>query len=661
MLEYMQFLLVVTFAGFANSHYSCLTWEFKGNNLSLICRIQQEVQSVSFIDSNGILQAKCTFKNSSNCASIHMNGSIIVNSDKNEVIFIIKEYKSKRYINEEWTCSQGNHILKAVVSTSKGIIDDTDLILSGTVSSNLQSMNLTCFSCREPHGNIVEFLKNDRSEDVVRYNSVTKKCTHINGECRPETCSCTPSGNEFTRNFPIVDINKYTTFSCSMKFVDLDKSSRFLKYSTIVLKEKVIIVNGSQTIITKPADNRHELNDEKRNVSDARNNMTVTSTDTVKAGDVLKWFGISVAFAMPFVVAVVVIFCCRLFKKGIDEKETASPLITKPELPEFTETILETWIERDTNYYETNSFEKVKDAFKNKFCVSIIGAAGEGKTLLAKHAALQYGKQGYTILPIGDPEELIKSIKFDERQFIFLDDPLGKHYLDEQSLQSWIQQSKKLRFSLMNSQIKIVVTMRNSIFRYYQTRINDTIFSSNVIDLSSESNVIDLSSESNRLSIEEKQGILEENIKYLTGNIDSNIKQLIVNESYYPGFPLMCYKLCADSSLPKNINLDPYRMVVEHISEFSSSEPFRYHYCCLVLAFMHNCDFDINDFTLCKNANFVGNDVTGKEKIENIIKSCHISSRDDNCFSNLKNGFEALSGSFFENTNLQFTQFYMKV
>lgn len=303
-------------------------------------------------------------------------------------------------------------------------------------------------------------------------------------------------------------------------------------------------------------------------------------------------------------------------------------------------TMLETWDEWDDHYYETIVFQKVKDALETNFCVTIIGAAGEGKTVTARHAAFQYQRreEPYTILPIDDPEELTKAIKLDKSQFVILEDPLGKQHLDESSLQIWIQQSKKLRYSLMDSPIKIVVTMRKSIFRYYQTRIKDTIFHANVIDLSSESN---------RLSIEEKQGILEQNIKHLKGHIDSDDKKLILNETYYPGFPLMCYKLSADSQLTKITNLDPFPMILEHINEFSNSEPFRYHYCCLVLAFMHNCVFDINDFTLCQNADFAGDDETAKEKIENIIKSCNISSKDENCFSNLKNSFEALSGSFF--------------
>lgn len=106
--------------GVANSQHSCLTWELNGNNLSLICRIQTQNQTVSFIDSNGKLQAKCSFNNTSKCESFHINGSITANVHQYKVVFIIKQHKDTRFINEAWTCSQGNDILTTVVSTSRG-------------------------------------------------------------------------------------------------------------------------------------------------------------------------------------------------------------------------------------------------------------------------------------------------------------------------------------------------------------------------------------------------------------------------------------------------------------------------------------------------------------------------------------------------------------
>ncbi|VDI54733.1 Hypothetical predicted protein, partial [Mytilus galloprovincialis] len=127
---------------------------------------------------------------------------------------MIKEYKDTKYINEEWTCSQSGTLWKTVVSTSGGTSEDTNIRLSGILSLSLHSVTLRCFSCREPYGNNADFMKDDKSEDSVYYNSITNKCTHIMGECQPETCSCSQSGNEFMRNFSVAE--KYTKFTCGM-------------------------------------------------------------------------------------------------------------------------------------------------------------------------------------------------------------------------------------------------------------------------------------------------------------------------------------------------------------------------------------------------------------------------------------------------------------
>lgn len=115
----------------------------------------------------------------------------------------------------------------------KGILSDTDLTLSLLHSSRLQSVTLICVSCRAPYGHHAEFLKDDKSVDSITYNIVTGKCTHMNGKCLPDKCSCIHSGNEFTRIFHFIATNKTTNFSCRMKFVDNDKSSIFSMISRV--------------------------------------------------------------------------------------------------------------------------------------------------------------------------------------------------------------------------------------------------------------------------------------------------------------------------------------------------------------------------------------------------------------------------------------------
>lgn len=106
--------------GVVNSLYSCLTWELNGEDLSLICRTQNQIDPVSFIDSKGNLKAKCSLNNPSKCETFQTNANTTANTYKNEVVFLIYDYERKRFINDEWTCSQGNRTMKTVVSPFRG-------------------------------------------------------------------------------------------------------------------------------------------------------------------------------------------------------------------------------------------------------------------------------------------------------------------------------------------------------------------------------------------------------------------------------------------------------------------------------------------------------------------------------------------------------------
>lgn len=113
---------IILFIGVVNSTFSCLTWELKEKSLSLICRIQNQFGPVSFIDSKGNIKATCTLNNPSKCETFQINGKAIANTYKNEVVFMINDYERKQFLNDEWTCSQGNRSMKTEVSTSRGKI-----------------------------------------------------------------------------------------------------------------------------------------------------------------------------------------------------------------------------------------------------------------------------------------------------------------------------------------------------------------------------------------------------------------------------------------------------------------------------------------------------------------------------------------------------------
>ncbi|CAG2244449.1 unnamed protein product [Mytilus edulis] len=240
------FIALLLIAGIISGKTPCKTWELHRNNISLICRIKNKVEPVTFIHSKWNLKDKCTLNNTRKCEIFQINEDTISYTYENEVVLVINDYERKCVINDEWTCSEGNSTLKSVVSTSKGILSDTILKLSLLNSPTLQRVTLICYSSRTPHGYHVEFLKNGKSVDSITFNMVSRKCTHIGGECLPDKCSCSPFGNNFTRIFPYIAGNNTTTFSCSMKFVDNDTSSKLLKIATVLFDNQGMNFNHTK-------------------------------------------------------------------------------------------------------------------------------------------------------------------------------------------------------------------------------------------------------------------------------------------------------------------------------------------------------------------------------------------------------------------------------
>ncbi|XP_052074655.1 uncharacterized protein LOC127712327 [Mytilus californianus] len=323
-------------------------------------------------------------------------------------------------------------------------------------------------------------------------------------------------------------------------------------------------------------------------------------------------------------------------------RQTSQGSVKESTQKKFMKTSLEVWEKMDGFYFETSMFPLVMDALETSNCVTLIGASGEGKTVSAIHAALQYRQKSpsFEVLEIFNPNELIKSIDVDKQQFFLVNDPLGKQCLNESSLGDWVQMSKRLKDVLAGGHIKIVSTIRKPLFKKNEIRIKETIFREYIIDFSSEMN---------RLSIKDKNGILAKSIKHTGKHLDCKIKNKMTTDTYHPGFPLFCHLICSNPHRYRHDTVDPCSVLIEELKEFLTVESF--HYCCIVLAFMHDNVFDINDLTACEDIEFSGSDITDTKKILSIIKSCQIKTDDKDCFEKLKSGFEALSGAYFINNN----------
>lgn len=93
-------------------------------------------------------------------------------------------------------------------------------------------VKIKCFSCREPDGNNVEFLENNRSVDSLTFRHDTKTCMHQRGECHPIDCSC--SRTEFILTFHYDTQKKGSNYSCDMLFTDSFSHEKYSKVATVV-------------------------------------------------------------------------------------------------------------------------------------------------------------------------------------------------------------------------------------------------------------------------------------------------------------------------------------------------------------------------------------------------------------------------------------------
>ncbi|XP_052066126.1 uncharacterized protein LOC127705814 [Mytilus californianus] len=228
----------------------------------------------------------------------------------------IQEIQQK-YVNGIWTCMNGKHKFQTEVSTLKGIASATDIFIRGEVLASTNKIQITCYSCRQPYRNTVEFLVDDESVDSITFNRETDTCVNGIGVIHPDKFTCDLSGTIFVHIFERHNKSPGTHFSCDMRFFDTALSSRFMKKATLYFDGKRFYNNGSILEITKHAD--PPFIDE--NQSDDINNSL--STTTPRAHD----FGISVnsggrmylwilVIVLALIVLGIVPFCCCVYRKS---------------------------------------------------------------------------------------------------------------------------------------------------------------------------------------------------------------------------------------------------------------------------------------------------------------------------------------------------------
>ena len=125
----------------------------------------------------------------------------------------------------------------------------------------------------------------------------------------------------------------------------------------------------------------------------------------------------------------------------------------------FTEEI-ESW--KKDKFFETSAVATILKEVRNKSFVVIRGPSGIGKSTIVRLVALQLqNSDGYHILPVMCPEDIVKYLDPNIKQIYIIDDICGKFSVDPSMINSWDRVNRKiLKYCKDNKEFRVLGTCR---------------------------------------------------------------------------------------------------------------------------------------------------------------------------------------------------------
>lgn len=232
---------------------------------------------------------------------------------------------------------------------------------------------------------------------------------------------------------------------------------------------------------------------------------------------------------------------------------------------------MEDWRVDTTNFVETrgakNVLKYVQETTKN--CVTITASFGVGKTSILRYVALQMETKGYDIIPVTNPEDIIKFYDPNRKTVFVIDDVCGKYSLKQSEFDRWKPRMGSLNEVIRHEFTKIIVACRLQVYldRKFQSL---SIFSTCVCNLLSE----DFS-----LLHSEKQSISDFYLK-------SEATDCIHFSDYFHCFTLLC-KSYKDKDKDVGFLRNAFFVYAEEIDKLKSERHFG-KYCALALCVVFN-------------------------------------------------------------------------
>ncbi|CAG2210990.1 unnamed protein product [Mytilus edulis] len=123
------------------------------------------------------------------------------------------------------------------------------------------------------------------------------------------------------------------------------------------------------------------------------------------------------------------------------------------------------WKKKLETFYVTEAVNRLIKVVKDKQCTIITGVPGSGKSAIAYHVAIYMQEtEGYTVVPIWIPSELIKLANSNSKQLFVFDDVFGKYSLNEFNLNCWESEIRHIKMLLNNNILKVLITCRSYLY-----------------------------------------------------------------------------------------------------------------------------------------------------------------------------------------------------
>ncbi|CAC5369602.1 unnamed protein product [Mytilus coruscus] len=251
-------------------------------------------------------------------------------------------------------------------------------------------------------------------------------------------------------------------------------------------------------------------------------------------------------------------------------------------------------------FISTRAAKHVLTCIKENSCVTITASSGVGKTATLRHVVLQMAAEGFDVLLVTNPGDIVKFYNPNHKTLFVIDDLRGNYSLNQTDIKIWEPFIDRITKILTKNLAKIIAACR---FQVYQ---DDKFKSLSIF----KSCVCNLLSDSMCLTKAEKESIAEIYLK---------TKALDVTDCYdlYDCFPLLCKLYRENPSLDiRDFFCKPFSVYEQEI-DMLQIKGFPRKYCALALCLMFNNN--LMEETLTEEV-----DEETRAIIENTFEACKL-------------------------------------